>query len=133
MLFRSYHSSFKKIKYFQDGTDFVFFGVINYVKHYPNTGYTLFFEDQVWDGTKFCRANVFIGEGFLEKYYRAKSFTKMLEDFALLGSNLKATCYFVGEYPERKDRTTNDGKPFTIFQVIPKNLNNFVFKYDELE
>lgn len=48
---KTYHSIFKKIQYFQDGENFIFYGEIEPIKIYGNN-YSITFKDRVWINNK---------------------------------------------------------------------------------
>ena len=128
---RTYHSTFKKIQYFQDGENFIFYGEIEPIKTYGNN-YKIIFKEKVLINKKHYQINMYITNDLIKNYRLSRLFKESIDALAKLGSNFKnARCYFVGSYPEVKEIQGKDGKIFTLYEVVVESLDHLVIKFSE--
>ena len=99
---RTYAKTFKKIAYFEDGKNFIFYGDIEPIKEYGKN-YAITFKDKAWFNKKAYRVTIYITEELISKYRLRRLFRFSIGTLAKLGKEFKsATCYFAGAYPELK-------------------------------
>ena len=128
---RSYHSTFKKIQYFQDGENFIFYGEIEPIKVYGDN-YSITFKDRVWIDNKPYPINMYITDDLINNYRLSRLFRESIDTLAKQGSNSKnARCYFVGSYPEVKEIQRKKGKIFTVYELAISNLDHLVIKFEK--
>lgn len=127
---RTYHSTFKKIQYFQDGENFIYYGEIEPIKVYGNN-YSITFKERVLVDKKPYKVNMYITDVLIKSYCLSRLFRESINTLAKLGSNFQnARCYFVGSYPKVKEIQLEDGKIFTIYEVVVENLDHLVIKFE---
>lgn len=127
---RTYARTFKKIVYFEDGKNFIFYGDIEPIKEYGKN-YAITFKDKAWFNKRAYRVSVYITEELISKYRLRRLFRTSMETLAKLGGEFKsATCYFVGAYPKLKTVNHRNGS-FDVLSVDVTNLDHFVVKFTE--
>ncbi len=128
---KTYHSTFKKIKYFQDGENFIFYGEIEPIKVYGDN-YSITFKDRVWIDNKPYPVNMYITDELISNYRLSRLFRESIDTLTKQGSNSKdARCYFVVSYPKVKEIQRKEGKIFTVYEVVISNLDHLVIKFEE--
>jgi hypothetical protein len=128
---RTYYNTFKKVQYFEDGENFIFYGEIEPIKPYGKN-YSITFKDKVWINKKPYQINMYITNESIKKYRLSRLFQETINTSILLGNNLKNTkCYFVGSYPKIKKVLLKDGKSFTVYEVVIENLDHLVIKFED--
>ena len=127
---RTYAKTFKKIAYFEDGKNFIFYGDIEPIKEYGKN-YAITFKDKAWFNKKAYRVTIYITEELISKYRLRRLFRFSIGTLAKLGKEFKsATCYFAGAYPELKTVNHRSGS-FDVLSVDVTNLDHFVVKFTE--
>ncbi len=128
---KTYHSTFKKIQYFQDGENFIFYGGIEPIKVYGDN-YSITFKDRVWVDNKPYPVNMYITDDLISSYRLLRLFRESIDILVKQGKNSKNTrCYFVGSYPKVKNILRNDSGLYTVYEVIIENLDHLVIKFEE--
>lgn len=129
---RSYKNTFKNIRYFEDGKNFIFHGSILPIKPYGKD-YSIKFEDKAKFNHKYYPVTIYITDELISKYRMSRLFRESIDKLVGLGDAFKsATCYFVGAYPELKTVTLkNSSNTFDVLEVKITNLDHFVIKFTE--
>jgi len=128
---KTYNSIFKKIKYFKDGENFIFYGEIEPIKVYGNN-YSITFKDRIWIDNKQYPVNMYITDDLIINYRLSRLFRESIHILAKQGSNSKnARCYFVGSYPKVKEIQRKEGKTYIVYEVVISNLDHLVIKFEE--
>lgn len=127
---KSYYNIFKKIQYFQDGKNFIFYGEIKPIKVYGDN-YSIKFKDNVWINNTLYPISLYITNDLISNYRLSRLFRESINALVSQGSNFKnARCYFVGSYPKMKEVQGKNGK-FTVYEVEVVNLDHLVIKFEE--
>lgn len=128
---KTYNSIFKKIKYFKDGENFIFYGEIEPIKVYGDN-YSITFKDRIWIDNKQYPVNMYITDDLIINYRLSRLFRESIHKLVKQGSNSKnARCYFVGSYPKVKEIQRKEGKTYTVYEVVISNLDHLVIKFEE--
>lgn len=128
---RSYKNTFKNIKYFTDGKDFIFYGQIKPIQRFGKN-YAIKFEDNVFFNEHSYSVSIYIEDSLISSYRLRRLFKESIDALADLGNQFKsATCYFVGAYPELKTIHKKDDSTFDVLEVKITNLDHLVIKFTE--
>ena len=128
---RTYYSTFKKIQYFEDGYNFIFYGDIEPIKVYGNN-YSIKFKKKVWIDKKSYQISIYITNEIIGNYRLSRLFKESIEALVTLEDKFKkARCYFVGSYPKIKEVSLKGGKSYYVYDVLIENLDHLVIKFTE--
>ena len=124
---RKYKNWFKRILFFRDGKDFIFWDYIYKIKKYGNHYLIEFRTKSFNDRLPF---STYITQETIENYRHKKYFIKILNYLMDLINNKNSTnevpiCYFFKTYPELSSN------PFAHYDIPVKDLRYFVIKSTE--
>ena len=120
-----YKNWFKKIAYFEDGRDYIFWDLIRKIKKYGDN-YSIELDSK--SAKNKFPFRIYLKKGVIENYRLKKDIIGRLEYLIDLIDNKKdftnetAICYFVKTYPELIT------EPFNHYDIPINNLYHFVIK-----
>ena len=131
---RTYKNTFKNIKYFQDGTNFIFYGQIKPIKPYGKN-FSIKFIDRAWIDNKSYDIKIYITEEIINQYRLKRLFNESMKQLSSADKKLLTehppVCYFVGAYPTLKTVPLQESVKFDILEVNITNLDHLVIKFKE--
>ena len=128
---RSYRNTFKKLQFYYDGEDFIFYGEIKPIKWYGKN-LSIQFINPLFKDDKPLFASIYITENTIESYRLKRMFKESIKELERLQDDKiehSTTCYFVGSYPKIKSISKKDNSTFNVFNVDINNLDHLVTKF----
>lgn len=122
---REYPKWFKKVRFFKDGKDFIYYGTCR-IGIYDEK-YAVWFKDYVIENGEFIRLSAFIDKNAVKKYKYKNDWIDNIKN--VLGTDKDVVCYFMAlEDPELK---TFNGKrgAFKKYDFKIKKLNLITFRH----
>lgn len=128
---RSYKNTFKDIRYFEDGENFIFYGEILPIKPYGKN-FSIKFKNKAWFNGSQYSVSIYILDETISNYRMCRLFRESIQELANRGESLiGAVCYFVGSYPRLQTVIKDDLSTFQVLRVDVTNLDHLVIKFSE--
>jgi hypothetical protein len=128
---RSYKNTFKDIRYFEDGENFIFYGEIIPIKPYGKN-FSIKFKNKACFNGSLYSVSIYILDKTISNYRMCRLFRESIQELASRGESLiGAVCYFVGAYPRLQTVFKDDLTTFQVLRVDVTNLDHLVIKFSE--
>lgn len=133
---RSYHSTFKDIKYIRDGENFIFYGEIQPIKAYGEN-FSIKFKNKTKRNEEESplMLSMYITKEVINNYRLKRLFQESMKELVALDEKTikenPPICYFVAAYPTLKTIPSKEGSSFDVLEVNITNLDHLVIKFKE--
>ncbi len=125
---RRYNKFFKKVQFYFDENDLIYWGTIKELKKFGKN-YRIVFNERPWINGKSLQASIYLEDEVIQASPKEKSFRNQLD--SLINSKVEIKCYVVGANPAVKEINKGENT-FEVVSIQVENLNHISFTFDEV-